>query len=114
MSDKEQGPRQLWINPKQAFLYAKSEELRDPYDTERYIRADLAQPAGELTVEQALKELREMFPDIEGAKYDLLQRHLVISLPEQWLKYFSGASISDCMSQVREWTKSQTVEQKGS
>lgn len=64
-------------------------------------------PDKELTVEECLAELREMFPDIELAYYDLLNRQLILHLPDQWIKYFAGSSIAEAMVQVRAWKASQ-------
>lgn len=64
----------------------------------------------ELTVEAALKELREMFPSFEGAIYDLVRQQLTIQLFDNWDKHFSGSSFSDCLSKAREfaaWRESQ-------
>ena len=62
----------------------------------------------EVTVESCIAELREMFPDIEMAHYDILNRQLILHLPDQWIKYFSGDSISEAMAQVRKWKESQS------
>jgi DNA-directed RNA polymerase subunit RPC12/RpoP len=65
--------------------------------------------ATEPSVEDCLQELQEMFPDIEVARYDLLNHHLELHLPDQWIKYFDG-TLSEAMSRVRAWHREQAKE----
>jgi hypothetical protein len=58
-----------------------------------------------LTVEAALKELRELFPDVEQAYYDFLTQQIVLHLPGEWIKYFGG-NLDEAMQKVRAWAKS--------
>lgn len=57
--------------------------------------------------EQLTVELRAMFPDIELAHYDILNGQIILHLPDQWIKYFSGDSLTEAMDQVRKWKQEQ-------
>ena len=65
----------------------------------------------ESTVEEALKELREMFPPPMGS----FQVSLYVQGGEdQWrvsgraLPYIGGSTIGECMAQVRKWKQEQS------
>lgn len=79
----------------------------------------MTNPVTELTVEQALKELREMFPRsfirvrrVEAMRHD---EHTGASEQEEQHAFIivmglgeaSGRTLSDCMAQMRAWKASQ-------
>ena len=82
--------------------------MRDTNWVRRERPGDRKQSPSEPSVEDCLQELREMFPEIEVARYDLLYHRLELHLPDQWIKYFSG-TLREAMSQVRAWHKEQNA-----
>lgn len=77
----------------------------------------------ELTVEEALKELREMFPGKEIFLKDEIEwwaedsepcraTVLGIDYPPSNKKEFRGDSLAECVDEVRKWHKVQSQEQQ--
>jgi hypothetical protein len=71
---------------------------------------------GELTVEQALKELREMFPGscphIEFNDYRPISGGLVVSVNAGGLELGNAATLNAAMSRARKWAKSRDKGEK--
>lgn len=65
----------------------------------------------EPTVEEALNELREMFPD--DVDYEIRFGNWLVPVQvllwrEMNSRTFSGPTLNDCMAQVRKWYKEQS------
>ena len=76
-------------------MNSKSEQIKEP------------------TVEEAIEELRQMFPDesygsIEGTFFDEIGMRVRIGLRDTNV-HFNASSLSEAMDQVRAWHKAQEL-----